>query len=620
MVRGLNSILAGLVLGTPAGVAADERWPRWPTEVARLAAPLHGVGAEAANTRQRAAALAALKPFATPAIVPHLLLALDDADTELVSNALALCWERAAQACLPAAASLWTHAAVPRVRLSALKVLSLDPAPSRLAILLSALRDPDPQIRAGAAQFLGRAPLPDRARKNVRQALLAKLGDTTSVVRRSAVQSLGLLGPGAGTLAIARLLDDPDPNVRAAAARALGRHGDPRAIPALLRAAGTPGESELTEGAIKALARLPGPRVDTALLAFLDDPPRGLTSQRVAAAIGRRVEASPALVEGLLDRLDEVSLRKAVLDILLHLGARARAPLQRALDAGLSPPIQLEVNRLLAALEPIPSAPPKASGLRGWRAQIRTGPLDDRLKAARELAAAGDLTPQDLVRALRADDPEDLAPWLIAAELVDAPVTRDPVARARLESMANDPTTPVSLRCLAVARLSRDRSAGSLLRASASNRDRRIRACTAVVLGRVERKPDLLAGLLRDPVPTVRTAAALGLAGAPTLRDALRAPLRLAVAWDPSVAVRRAAHFALQTPPDPTPGLILIRIPHSEPLPASTFLPVTTPQGPRLDIPALGEGRVRFALVPGGATLAKAENRPGTPVPVRTRL
>src|SRR5688500_8913505 len=64
----------GLVFGS-TDVAASEspRWPRWPTEVDRAAAPLRKNGEQLSPDPERVDAVLSLEAFATPVIEPWIL-------------------------------------------------------------------------------------------------------------------------------------------------------------------------------------------------------------------------------------------------------------------------------------------------------------------------------------------------------------------------------------------------------------------------------------------------------------------------------------------------------------------------------------------------------------------
>lgn len=623
---GAGALLAACLLAPPAAAQPPPRWPTWPTEVARVAAALVRVGdRELAGERERVAAMHELDRFATGAILEPLLHALDDASSQVRREALRMCFEREVVACIPGAANLWADGGEPTVRVAALRVLALDPEPSRAAILIEALRDPSEVIRAQAADFLGSAPLPLDVRRRARTALLAKLADVSVVVRRRAVLSLGLLGPGEGTLSIARLLEDPEPSVQAAAAEALGHTRDATAVPALRRALASPHDAPVAQAIVEALAVLPDGSVEADLLNLLDDPPPGLDETRIATAIGRRPGPGQALVQGLIARLDEPARREAALLALLMLGEHARAALEAARARGLAPATDVEVRRLLEALAPaeLAAAPPPWPG------------DDDQAAWRRRLEAGDELARRRAAWALAERDP----PWRVAAALAALATagpldgrrawaltlaasparwssSLDPEPRARLEGWARDRGLSASDRCLALAALGA-RTPDEARRAEppwadlTEEPDPHVRGCAALALGR-QGDPSRLAGLLLDDRARVRTSAALGLSlvEAKRLHRTTRAQLALLAAEDPEPAVRAAAHHALDEassdePGPDAPGLFLRRV---DPF------PWTDPPGwievddgtRRLWLPAEGSGRWRWSLVPG---LAQAQLR-----------
>lgn len=637
--RGVVGVLVGALLLAPASTSAQPlpRWPTWPTEVERVAAFLardvHGK--ELAGERERVAAILELDGFATAAILPTLLHALDDDSPQVRREALRMCFEREVLACVPGAARQWEDGGEPTVRVAALKVLALDPEPERATLLIEALRDPSEVIRAQAAEFLGMAPLAPEVRRRARTALLAKLADVSAVVRRRAVLSVGLLGRpegdrGEGTLSIARLLDDPEPTVQVAAAEALGQQRDATAAPALRRSLLVPHEPQVSQAIVDALALLPEPSVEADLLALFDDPPPGLDEARIAQAIGRRPAPGPALVQGLVDRLDEPVRRAAALSALLMLGEHARAALEAARARGLAPAIDVEVDRLLGALEPPgPPAPaerwPAPEDREAWRERLESaGDEPMRLRAAWALV---ELDPAWRVPAALAAlaTPGPLTgrrPWALAlagspTRWAAEPAEAEPEPAARLEGWARDRRSSPADRCLAVAALGaraqpKGRPRPPAWADLAEDPEPHVRACAALALARqgdVSRLP----GLLVDDRARVRTAAALALAivDPRRLHRSTRARLALLAERDPEAAVRAAARRALapradaEAPLDDRPGWMLVRAEPYAWRDPPRWIEVDDGSA-RLWLPAEGSGPWRWALVPG---LSKAEPR-----------
>jgi len=554
-------------------VVAGSRWPLWPTEVEQTARPLFERESQTAGERRRLVALSQLDRYATPVLIPVYLRALEQPSAQVRREVLRRCTEREIHACIPAAASLWANTGETAVRMLALEVLALDPTPTRFAIVVDALRDADEQIRVAAARLIGRAAVTEPLRKHARTALLAKLGDVSAEVRRMAATSLGLVGPDTSTLTLTRLLDDPEPLVRIAAAQALGASGDAKAVPALSRAVAASGESQVSQAAVLALAMLPGETVDELLLALLDDPPQILTREHVAAALARRAPPRPALVEGLVARLREDSLRSAALHVLLQFGESARPALESAHRRGLEPELQLEVTGLLRTLDVPKTAKTDAPAWPGmdqreaWHRALRDYDLVRRERGALELAARSPAWLVDAVSEVFGREPSaiDRDVWLLALVVAHVPpfASTHELLYVRLTALARDDESQATSRCLATFALARaffgptkrprsramarshERSRSTLL-ALMEHRDASIRACAALAWVRAQTEQGPLTLALADGDPRVRVAASLALGVlAPGRHLDVDTLLGVRAHTDRDAAVRRAAAHAL---------------------------------------------------------------------------
>lgn len=554
MRRGLL-LLTLFALARPAA-AAPVHWPSWPSEVDRAAAPILDPSMESRD-RERTAALVRLQRFPTPLIEEPLRRALiEDPSMQVVREALRICYLRRASVCLEPATAIYEDGGMANLRAPALRVIATDPRGERLDLLLEAMLDTSDTLRAEAAQLAGWAPLRGEALARTRRALLSKLSDGASAVRERAVTSLGLQGPGEGTLAIARLLEDPEPSVRASAAIALGRLGDAKATAALLRAIEGQNEGNVTRVMLAGLARLPGEEVAEALLGFLDNPPQGAGALTVAEAIGDRANPEPVLIDGLVDRLRDPGVEMAAHRALLWLGDAASPRLEQALARGLGPRLDAQVRRLLEASMPAANASarepdwPGADDVRGWSDRLGIGPATRRMQAAAQLGA---LQPGWLVE--RAHGRIDRGPleaartWVFALAMRPGRVAfRDDVLVpwTRLAHWSLDRGHSQSDRCVAALALGRaegraaERIAADTLETLLGDTDPRVRACAA--LSAREVAPSLTALALLDADPRPRAAAA-----SVTTADDLATRRRHLAVTDPSphvraVAARPAAH------------------------------------------------------------------------------
>jgi len=602
------------LLGAPSRTIAAEpeghRWPLWPTELERLGAPLMDEGPEPAPESERRSALHALQPYATPLVEPIILRAIDDPSPQIRRDALQSCADRQMLSCIEAAERLWAEPLGDLSgRLYSLRLMLLDATPERINLVLGALRENAPLLRIEAARLLGVTALPAEHGPQVRAALVAKLADPDAEVRRAAARSLSLLGSREATLVLARMLEDPDPQLRRDAAEALGRIADPRALPALLRALDRGDEAYVVRALLDGLIRQPGVEVDRRLLELLDAPPPGLKGSGIAQALGSREAPSRELLDGLLLRLREPSLRPDLLKALLHMGDAALPAIQAALDRGVEPELAIELDRLIRARN-LPTEPPSRPGERlpaaderqAWHERLGRG----KPKQIEAAAALGELSPPWLLAAIAGalpatGDAIGDRPWLVALALTASKAPpREHRLWAAVLQRAQDPRRSVSDRCLAIAAAgnmpSSARAAfGDPLRALAADRRAAIRSCAAFALGRLDGAAPLLAALLDDPSPRVRSAAALAL-GQPRPKE--RKAIATHLAWlsieDADGRVREAANLPRLAPSErPAPARLLIG-------PADPRAPgwlTVEAGGRRLRVPAQTTGTLAWALL-----------------------
>ncbi len=334
----------------------------------------------------------------TEAWLPALQEALRDADPA-VRRAAAEAFLRAGGVVSVARASEWLAASEPSWRRVAIRALARHRDAEALEALLRALSDPQPALRAEAAERLPWT-IPPRAgalRRAARNGLLARLEDPIPLVRRAVVRALGRLGdPVARTEVAARLgdadrlvrLEVPDAlariggaaslppllaalrsdsvELRIAAAAALGRLGDARGVdalrPLLLQA-----DPRLAVSAAHALGRLPGRPVTTMLLdalfesaarfSSLDPRSNALREALLHRAVLGEADAIREVVERHLRAPSNPQQRRVAATFLEEMGHRVPwvrltpGPLLEALDAATTPGVRAACLRALGEAE-----------------------------------------------------------------------------------------------------------------------------------------------------------------------------------------------------------------------------------------------------------------------------
>lgn len=149
------------------------------------------------------------------------------------------------------------EAAVRRLAVAACERLDQDAAAGVVAGCLAG--DPDPTVRAAAAEVLG------RCGPAALEAVWAARTDPDARVVEAVAHALGeLSAPAALDWLVERARTDDDPLVQEASVAALGAIGDARALPTLVDLAAS-GAPQLRRRAVVALTAFEGPEVDAAL-------------------------------------------------------------------------------------------------------------------------------------------------------------------------------------------------------------------------------------------------------------------------------------------------------------------------------------------------------------------
>jgi HEAT repeat protein len=327
MLAAWGSALVGLA-GVASLVGGDFAWPGALEVDARALAALPGPERAAAADRLvarhgLAAAAATLAPL------------LDDPEPEVrayVGRRLARVGDPRALA----AALDWMTASgrTPAGRMLGLDLLSRAPtlSPAARRAIEQSIRDRDATIRLRALEALARQEVAPSL-----PALLAALDDDNREVRQ---QAIGLVAAAAAedragalraTLPLLERLDDGDRGIRLAALRALGRLGDPRALPALLRVASEQ-PIDLRAAAVDALAAPTMSAAVPALIALSGRPSSDELARHAQLALGEL--ATPPAIAALVESLRRPPVAEEAKLALLHAGSAAVEPLAAELARG----------------------------------------------------------------------------------------------------------------------------------------------------------------------------------------------------------------------------------------------------------------------------------------------
>jgi HEAT repeat protein len=306
------------------------------------------------------------------ALLP-LLNALTDPDPALRSNAALVLGQLKDPRALPGLIQALSDPDLD-VRWQAAEALGQIGDPQAAQALVAALRDPAEAVRRSAVHALVKLPGID-----VRASLTELIrGQESGPVRATALEVLAEMGDRDAVPALIDALRDPHEEVRKLAALALGRLrdlraveplllaassgegstwfqgevmralaqlGDPRALPAVLRAREA-ADPFVRKCAAEALGRLGDSQVVPALIEMLADPAREVRLAALNSLATRRdARALEDLVPVLQDEAEDI--REAAADTITAINDRqAVEPLLRVLRAGSNPARQLAAELL----------------------------------------------------------------------------------------------------------------------------------------------------------------------------------------------------------------------------------------------------------------------------------
>ncbi len=307
------------------------------------------------------------------------LTALHDPELEVRMNGAAAAAERR----IPGAGLLvvpWLAEPSSEIRLAALGVLKTDPVPESASALARALSDTVVEVRFAAVIALGRQKSPEAAR-----ILVGHLDDQDTKVRGLVFRVLADLGDMASVLPLVAKADDPDPSLRTEVVRALGRLGDPRALTALITALKDRDET-VRLAALWALGRVRDPRAIPLLAALVRAFPRALEQEaglRALATIGGS-ESAAAVMDVFVSTQPDAAL-EAAKRALVRIGAVAVPLLRQCL---LSSAASAVADRCLGVWSEIDAVGAMVAAADGAKSGVASRPtIVAALGAGRNVAA-----------------------------------------------------------------------------------------------------------------------------------------------------------------------------------------------------------------------------------------
>ena len=162
-------------------------------------------------------------------------------------------------------------------------------------------------------------------------------------------RTLGVLQDSAALPALTEYLRDEDPDVCIDAAEALGRIGDPKAVPALLELLQNHPDGEVRTAAVEALGNISDPRVTSALITVAAKRPENLAWEdewddwwdmqlHAVKALGRmRAVAAVPMLQHILEDEESQGIETEILTALACIGGKGLKVLEQRLICGTDP-------------------------------------------------------------------------------------------------------------------------------------------------------------------------------------------------------------------------------------------------------------------------------------------
>jgi HEAT repeat protein len=461
-------------------------------------------------------------------------------------------------------------------------------------LLLSELRNPNPEIRAGVADALGRIKDPRTAR-----ALGVVIQDSVDAVRETAAKALAEIGATEALNPLLKAATDPSPNVRAASMHALGTVNESKAVDAIVAGLKDPNPFVRSSAARSLDGGLPEGL--TPLIDALSDKDPSVRSAAVSSLGSFKYpQAAAALKEALND--SALTIRMDAVRALAKLGeldVRILLPLVRNDKDSL---VRDEAARAVASLGPT-----------GVDALLQLTAADAQTRAAVATGLGASKDNRAIVGLEKFTHDGDLGVRLSAAHALGNIGTAEAVPLMMV--LLKDPDRFVRNEVgNAIARVGAP--ALPALVDALHGDDAELRDSATHALSQI-RAPGKMAELLKDDTPQVRAAAAMALQQFLIFSESIDPQLRvqlLAAVNDSDGRVRQAALSALTFKPaaDLVP-YVIARLHDTDPqvrllaLSSLRTIPARFSYNEIADLIADPEASVRVAAAEAIANLADEE-------------
>lgn len=301
---GLGVLSWALGLGVMAHTCELAASP-WPTGVERAAAQLRSPA-----RGQRLLAVRALSSLSPALARAGIERALVDED-ESVRRAAAHVALNNGYDGLAARVESWLLSQSALDRILAARLLGKHADAARTKTLATLLSDPERQVRTVVVEVLGQARVRHAALAS--NLLLGGLDDSEPRVRAAVARALGRLGQSESALPLAGHLADPEAAVREEIARSLGALGDSSVAPALMASLGDLDDA-VVAAAVRSLKYLHYEPAVFALLALVERPSFDEVAREAMLALGSL--GSSVALEGLMKKVQDPQYQEHLLPAL----------------------------------------------------------------------------------------------------------------------------------------------------------------------------------------------------------------------------------------------------------------------------------------------------------------